>query len=31
MAMNSIQCPVLGARIRQVTDLDGIVTLYAFC
>jgi hypothetical protein len=26
MAMNSIRCPVLGARITQVTDLEGIVT-----
>jgi hypothetical protein len=26
MAMNSIRCPVLGARVTQVTDLEGIVT-----
>ena len=26
MAMNSIRCPVLGARITQVTDLEGVVT-----
>ena len=26
MAMNSIRCPVLGAHITQVTDLEGMVT-----
>ena len=26
MAMKSIRCPVLGARITQVTDLEGNVT-----
>jgi len=26
MAMNSIRCPVLGARITRVTDLEGVVT-----
>jgi hypothetical protein len=26
MAMNSIRCPVLGANVTQVTDLEGNVT-----
>ena len=26
MAMNSIRCPVLDARITQVTDLEGAAT-----
>ena len=26
MAMNSIRCPVLGAHVTQVTDLEGTVT-----
>jgi hypothetical protein len=26
MGMNSIRCPVLGAHITQVTDLEGVVT-----
>jgi hypothetical protein len=26
MGMNSIRCPVLGARITRVTDLEGVVT-----
>jgi hypothetical protein len=26
MALNSIRCPVLGARVTRVTDLEGTVT-----
>jgi len=26
MAMNSVHCPVLGAHVTQVTDLEGTVT-----
>ncbi len=26
MAMNSVHCPVLGAHVTQITDLEGTVT-----